>query len=226
MSPNVKLMISLGKKVVTRLGATLRSSLAGGKWVSIYMPDIHHALQIAAAAEMVRPLVTQKPPAEVEWVCEWGNEWIGTRSAVSGRRSGLLTRNRYPDLDDAGPGLRVEILAVDLKLRRLDEGMSRRCRPFVVDSIPGFADLRDVIPMREYSIVLRRDRQVCQVRRERRTFGYFDSAHIVKISCAVKVEADAVRCPSDLPWNFSQMGSETLPLRGDAFNVFVAIARG
>jgi len=80
--------------------------------------------------------------------------------------------------------------------------------------------------MPEHSVPLLRDRQECQVRRERGAFGHFDSAHVVEVSCAIEVEADAVRCPAHLSWDLAQMRREPLPLRGDAFDMPVAVARG
>jgi hypothetical protein len=134
--------------------------------------------------------------------------------------------NGNPDLDSSGSGLRIEVLAVGFKLRRLDESMPRFLRPFVIDSVPGFADFQDVIAMGENGVVLRRHRQMGQPRRNRQGFGHFDSAHVIEISCAIEVETDTVGLPSGLPGDLAHVQPEALPLRRNAFDAIVVITPG
>src|SRR6185295_18219264 len=119
----------------------------------------------------------------------WQREPVGLSTSGRYERSDLLF-DRYPDLDAAGPALRIEGVAVALEVGGVGDLVAGLRQPAVPDRVHGAADRRDVVAVQEHRVALRGDAHAAELGRQVREAGDLDAADVVEIAVLVGVAAD------------------------------------
>src|SRR6267154_3098093 len=101
----------------------------------------------------------------------------GPRKAAPRR----LLRDRYPNLEAAITGERIEVLVVTLEVGRIGGFQTGRRQPVIPDRVDGAANGRDVVAMGEDRVSLFGNPHTAEFARQIGEVGYFDAGNIIKI---------------------------------------------
>src|ERR1700730_5141872 len=103
-----------------------------------------------------------------------------------------------------------------LKVWAIDNLVPRLREPVIPNGVPGAANRRNMVTLRENCISLFRNAHTAPICGKPGEVLHFCAAHVIKVARVVAVAAHAESCPAKLPGNPAQMRQKALPLRWDA----------
>src|SRR5260370_34527815 len=112
----------------------------------------------------------------------------GPRKAAARR----LLRDRYPNLEAAITGKRIEVLVVTLEVGCIGCFQPGRWQPVIPDRVDGAANGRDLVAVGEDRIYLLGYPDPAEFARQIGEVSHFDAGDVVEIYGIVRVAADAV----------------------------------
>src|SRR6266403_4332741 len=126
-----------------------------------------------------------------------------------------LLLNRYPNLEAAITGKRIEVLVVTLEVGCIGCFQPGRWQPVIPDRVDGAANGRDVVAVGEDRISLLGYPDPAEFARQIGEVSHFDAGDVVEISGIVGVAADTVGHRPDPAGNVLHRLVKTLPLAGN-----------
>src|SRR6202023_1332149 len=145
---------------------------------------------------------------------------VGPRKAAP--RCGLLL-DRYPNLEAAIAGERIEILVITLEVGRTRRFQSRRRQPVIPDRVDGTANGRDVVAVGEHRISLFGDTNAAELARQVGKIRHLDAGDVIEVSGIVAVAAHAVRHRANPAGNVLDRLMKALPLARNAGSVLARV---